>query len=125
MGGQNPSSGAKIEDDLGFLVKGGYLEKTTKKGDYLKPTKKFAHAWADATLVVVKSSYPDPPSDDPDPRGIIALEMARVALGLDRNATVNGRNPDEMVRLADAIFNFAKQYFKDPAFLRKWLESEG
>jgi hypothetical protein len=105
-----------------LLVKKGYLQKTAKE-DYYKPAKKFTHAWADATLVVVRRSYPDPPPDDPDPRATIALEMARVALGLDRKA-VKVRPPEEMVRLATAIFNVAKEYFKDPAFLRKVLESE-
>jgi hypothetical protein len=114
-----------IADYMDFLVKRGYLLKTAKKGDYLKPTEKFAHAWADATLVVVLRTYPDPPPDDPDPRGTIALEMARVALGVDKGAVAHGNNPEEMARLADAILNFAKHIFKDPAFLRKRLESEG
>jgi hypothetical protein len=107
-----------IADYLDFLVKNGYL---VKKANLYGPTPKFGFAWAEATLVVIAKA--NPAMLEGDHRGSVALVMAKTALGVDEKNIDVGGNPEELVRLANTIFNFAKNYFPVD-FIQKMLESE-
>jgi hypothetical protein len=103
---------------LDILVKRGYL---TKKGERFKATKRFGDLLVEAKEEIKESETTIEPEDDP--REVLAWEMARIVLQLDRSRPlVDAVNPKELGGLAMIIAGLLKSYSIGEAAFRALLE---
>lgn len=113
-----PPSRATVESYLDFLEERDYLLMTSKG---IVPTKKFADLIVETTQDINEMPFRIDKGDDP--REVFAWEMARTMLGLNSQTIQEGRNAEEMGRLASVVFKLLHFYFNDPEILRQALDS--